>query len=378
MFNERYDLEIDIQKKKGLYREPISILGREAALLKTTQGVLINFSSNDYLGLSQDSSLESKLITSIKKYGRASSSSRLLTGNSRVLEEAEKVYAQYFGYEDALFFPSGYQANLALVSTLFNNTDTIIYDKKVHASIVMGLKVTDAELKGFNHNSMMHLEKRLFSTQESSTVITESLFSMDGDLLPVSDIKRLKDNYKFNLIVDEAHSFGVLGDRGRGLSTQIADIAVGTLGKAFGFNGAFVLMPGRIKEYFINFSSPLIYTTALPPYFGSYVQDILYRIEEMDNQRAYVCDLSSYTKASLINEGLKVTGDAHILSIFIGDENRAVAVSNQLRDRGILLTTSRYPTVPMGKAILRIGINTLLTRDHIDKLIKSLKEILSE
>lgn len=378
MFNERYKRELDIQKYEALYRNPITITKNRNGMLSYVKGKLINFSSNDYLGLSEDKFLNKKLLTYIRKCGIASSSSRLLTGNNKGLEKAEESYASFFGYESSLFFPSGYQANLAFVSTLFDFEDTVIYDKKIHASIAMGLNLIESKKYGFKHNSMGHLEKRLLKSDKNISVITESLYSMDGDILPVKEICKLKKIYNFNLIIDEAHSFGVLGRNGSGISKNIADIAIGTLGKAFGFNGAFILMPSIIKEYFINFSSPLIYTTALPPYFGPYAETVLEKVSRMGRERSYIEELASYTKHKLMSKGFILWGDAHIISIYIGDEKKALYVSNELISKGILLTACRYPTVPKGKATLRIGINTKLKKNDIDNLINKLMEVINE
>lgn len=375
MFNERYNIELERSMSRGLYRKPISILNRNGQCVGSQYGNLINFSSNDYLGLGSCKKMEKSLISCIKKYGKSASSSRLITGNYKVLTEAEKVYAQYFGFEDSIFFPSGFQANNALVSTMFNYKDTLLFDKKIHASIVKGLQMTNATFKSYRHNSIPHLTKRVKACS-NSTVISESLFSMSGDLLPVKDIEKLKMEYSFKLIVDEAHSFGVLGQQGRGIAGNIADISVGTMGKAFGSNGAFILMPKNIKEYFINFCSPLIYTTALPPYFGPHAIDILNEVSKMDKERSYVKDMGIYIKEEFSRIGLNILGDAHIKSIEIGDEERAAEISQKLIEKGILLTAVRYPTVEYGKAILRLGVTSNLKRKDVDRLIKEVKEIL--
>lgn len=359
----------------NLLRTPISVASRKKSYIKSSDGDYLNFSSNDYLGLAQNREVLNELCKCIKKNGAASSASRLLTGNNKNLELAEDTYAKYFGYESALFFPSGYQANTALVSTLFNEDDSIIFDKRVHASIAHGLKGTTAEIYGYNHSSYKHLEKRVKTSKPSSFLITESLFSMDGDILNVSKIEKLKKEYCFNVIVDEAHSFGALGEGGRGIATGVADIAIGTMGKAFGFNGAFVLMPSILKDYFLNFSSPLIYTTALPPYYGPIAEVLLEKVESMDSERAYIKDLAEYTKNEIKKNGLKVSGDAHIVSISIGDEGKAIDLSCKLLKKGIILSVCRFPTVPLGKAILRLGITASLAKSSIDYLVNCLKEV---
>lgn len=374
MFTERYRLKLDLQQKSGLYRNPPPVDRREGKYLFSRGVRMLNLASNDYLGLGASRSLRRKVAENFSRYGTSSSSSRLVSGNFKLLSDAEKAYARYFGYEDALFFPSGYQANLGVLGTLFEFGDTILFDKHIHASSVKGLALSGATTHGFNHSVLSHLEKRLQKTAGQAGVVTESLFSMDGDLLDVAGLRKLKDKHDFFCVVDEAHAFGVLGPEGRGLAAGVADVAVGTFGKALGFFGAFAMMTGEIKSYLLNFSSPQIYTTTLPEAHAASAFDVLEAISRCQSDRRHLIGLSRWLKGELEASGFRVGGDAHILAVEIGDEQTAVDTARKLFSKGIFVLPARYPTVPLKKAILRLSLTALHTRADGERLVEALKE----
>ncbi len=378
MFKKRIINKLTAQKEAGLYREPVEIENREGRFLLIEGKKALNFASNDYLGLGVSEELKRKVSGNFMKYSTSSSSSRLVSGNYSVINQAEKEYARFFGYEDALFFPSGYQANIGILSALFEKGDLLIFDKHMHASSVKGMLLSGADFHGYNHNSMSHLCKWLEKfTKKKTAVLTESLFSMDGDFLDVQGFKELKKRFDFFSIVDEAHAFGVIGKNGRGIARDVADISIGTFGKALGLFGAFVLLPAGFKEYFFNFSSPLIYTTSLPEAHAASAIDLLEIISQCEKQRKHLSKISSLTKESLVYEGFCVKGDAHILAIEIGDESRALEISEKLLEKNIFVLPARYPTVPLNKAILRIGMTALHSEEDVKKLVSSLKETAS-
>ncbi|CAN2039119.1 8-amino-7-oxononanoate synthase [Candidatus Magnetomoraceae bacterium gMMP-15] len=378
MFTTRFKNRLKYQYQASLYRNPPEVNRREGKYLFIGSEKVLNFASNDYLGLSVSEKLKEKVAQNFLKFSTSSSSSRLVSGNYSIINQAEKEYAKYFGYEDALFFPSGYQTNLAVISTLFEQGDTLIFDKHIHASSVKGIMLSNADFYGYNHNSMKHLQKRLKAKKEIQTaVITESLFSMDGDFLDIKGIKELKKQYNFLCIVDEAHAFGAIGKNGCGIANDIADIAVGTLGKAFGLFGAFVLLPKNFKEYLINFASPLIYTTTLPEAHAASAIDILEIISLSEDKRKHLKKISLFMKKSLQNKGFKVNGDAHILALEINDEIKAVEVSKALFKKNIFAFPARYPTVPLNKAILRIGMTALHTIEDVKFFIDTLQGLLN-
>ena len=376
MFNKRIINKLAAQKETGLYRKPLEIENRKGKYLLIDGREILNFASNDYLGLGSSEVLKRKVSSNFMKYGTSSSSSRLVSGNYSVINQAEKEYARFFGYEDALFFPSGYQANIGILSALFEKGDLLIFDKHIHASSVKGMILSGADFHGYNHNSMPHLCKWLEkSSGKKSVVLTESLFSMDGDFLDIQGLKDLKERFDFFSIVDEAHAFGAVRENGRGIARNVADIGVGTFGKTLGLFGAFVLLPAGFKEYFFNFSSPLIYTTSLPEAHAASAIDILEIISQYEKQRKHLSKISGLTKESLISEGFCVKGEAHILAVEIGDESIALEISKKLLEKDIFVLAARYPTVPLHKAILRIGMTALHTEEDAEKLVSTLKEV---
>lgn len=375
MFNKRLKNRLKIQRDSGLYRDPAEISERRGKYIEINNKRILNFASNDYLGIGTSAGFRKMVSKNFKKYGTSSSSSRLIAGNYSAILEAERAYAGYFGYDEALFFPSGYQANIGLLSALFSKGDLLVFDKHVHASCVRGMELGNATFKGYNHNSMPHLEKRLGkSGNDCTAVVTESLFSMDGDILNLEDFYQLKEKYNFLSIIDEAHAFGALGEKGRGIARSAADIAVGTFGKALGFFGAFLLLPAGFRDYLVNFSSPFIYSTALPQAHAASAIDLLTIIDKSDEQREALKERSASIKKRLLCEGFRIRGDAHIVILEIGDELRAVALANTLLRKGIYVMPARYPTVPAGKAIIRIGMTALHTEKDIASLLKALAE----
>lgn len=377
MLAEKIKYKILAQKEQGLFRDPYVIEKKERQYVWIDGRKVVNFCSNDYLGMTEDIKLNKKIAYNFSHYQASSSSSRLVSGNSKIIRTAEMEYAKYFGYEDAMFFSSGMQANIGIISTLAMDDSVYLYDKRIHASTVKGMMLSNAKKIGFNHNSLKHLEKRLKSLHPSkdSIVLTESLFSMDGDTLDVDCLKKMKEQYSFFSVVDEAHSFGVLGYKGKGLAHGISDLSLGTFGKSFGLFGAFALMSRDMREYFVNFSAPYIYTTALPSAHANTTVDILERIEDMDSIRLYLSEISDMMKNELVNSGFNVHGDAHIISIEIGDEIKCYELSKKLLDRGHFVLSARYPTVPMGKSILRIGMTALHNEDNIRDFVNTLREL---
>ncbi len=376
MFTKRYRQKLALQRQSGLFRDPPVIDRRRGKYIYSGNTRLINFASNDYLGLGGCERLGAKIAAHFARYGASSSSSRLVSGNYERINTAEKAYAEYFGYEDALFFPSGYQANLGVLSTLFEPGDTVLFDKHIHASSVKGVALAGAICRGYNHNHMDHLARRLVRTDaEQAAVVTESLFSMDGDCLPVDALAELKAHHKFFSVIDEAHAFGVLGPGGRGLARPVADVAVGTFGKALGLFGAFALLPRTVKRYLCNFASPQIYTTTLPEAHAAASLDVLEAIAASDERRRNLQAVSQRLKTALIHAGFKVGGDAHILAVTLGEEKLAVAVARKLRAEGIFVLPARYPTVPLKQAILRISLTALHTPADADYFVDRLKQV---
>lgn len=376
MLKKRCEARLTERGNAGLLRGPALIDGRDGKYIIINSQRLVNFASNDYLGLGVSDTVRKKVSRNFLNLGASSSSSRLVSGNYATTERAEKEYARHFGYETAIFFSSGYQANMGILSALFEKKDTLLFDKHIHASAVKGMAASGASFLGYNHNSMAHLRRRLETKkQNTDAVLTESLFSMDGDFLDIQGFRRLKERHGFFSIIDEAHAFGALGEQGRGIARAAADIAVGTLGKAFGFFGAFVLLPGTMREFLFNFSSPLIYSTALPEAHSASALDLLEIIADGDDARSRLSEVSRMMKGALLAAGFTAKGDAHIIALEIGDEALAVKMSRKMLARNIFVVPVRYPTVPLGKAIIRIGMTALHEKGDVDGFVSALKDI---
>jgi len=376
MFAERLRQRLLMQRQAGLHRNPPEATARDGKYLFFGNRKVLNFSSNDYLGLGASPKLREKVAANFRRYGTSSSSSRLVCGHYALISRAEEAYARHFGYDEALFFPSGYQANLGVISALFAQGDTVIFDKHIHASSVKGMALSKAEFLGYRHNSMSHLRKRLEARKgDQAGVVTESLFSMDGDFLDVEGIKKIKREHGFLCIVDEAHAFGALGEKGRGIARPVADVAVGTFGKALGLFGAFALLPAGYKEYLFNFCSPLIYSTTLPEAHAASALDLLEILGDSEAERDRLRRISLLMREALRGEGFHVGGDAHIIVVEIGDEARAAAVSRGLFEGGVFVFPARYPTVPMGRAILRIGMTARHKEEDVGFFLDALKGV---
>ncbi|SFL73490.1 8-amino-7-oxononanoate synthase [Desulfomicrobium norvegicum] len=371
-FLERLKNETEARRQAGLGRELLPVTEYHGSSVVLDGRAYLNFSSNDFLGLAQDRELAETLAQLCRRCGSGSGASRLVTGTTRSTLDAEQALADYFGYESCLILGSGFLANLTLISTLFSERDTLLLDKRAHTSTVAGVRHSRARFHTFRHNRMSHLNK-LLKAYPADAVLTESLFSMDGDSPDFAALADLKDENGFLCIVDEAHAFGVLGPDGRGLGRAVADVAVGTLGKAFGMFGAFILCPRAVREHLIHFGQGFIYTTSLPPWHGDMVLAMLDRIGQSGAQREHLRLLGNLARKQLPEAGLQVRGAAHILALEVGDENRCRRLAAALREAGILVFAARYPTVPLGQAILRV----CLTAEHHADDISRLRDALS-
>ena len=395
LLKQKLTARLDAQKQQGRYRNPPRITARSGRYATIKGKPLLNFASNDYLGLASCPQWQQAVSRCFAKHAPSTSSSRLVTGNLARIDEYEQAFAEHFGYDECLFFPSGYQANLAVLSGLLHEGDTVFYDKRIHASMAHALPQTNANLAGFTHNNLDQLKRKLErklhnkiaqSTQRDTgntlvhssplvqpVILAESLYSMDGDIPDMTRLGAIKEEYDAFCIIDEAHAIGPLGEQGNGIAGGIADITVGTLGKALGLFGAFVLMPHGFKEFLSNFASPVIYSTAMPEPFAACALSAMQRVKSMDKERDQLAKVSAIAKAALKHEGFIVHGDAHILAVEIGDEGKAVQLATELQQEGILVFAARYPTVPQNRAVIRISITALHSANDVETLVTGIR-----
>jgi len=340
---------------------------------------MLNFCSNDYLGLSRHPLLEERAIEYMQRYGSGSTASRLVCGNYDCFEKVEKRIAGLTEYESALIFNSGFQANVSLLPALADRDTLILSDRLNHNSIIQGALLSRCRIKHFRHNDMNHLEELLRENRDNKNsrilVVTESVFSMDGDQSDIDTLVRLNEEYGAFLIVDEAHGTGVLGKKGMGLTSgKGVDIVMGTMGKALGSFGAYIASSSKMREYLINFCYGLIYSTALPPSVIGSMDAALELIPTMDKERHDLLSNAAVFRSSLNELGYN-TGKSttQIIPVIIGDEGDALNLSKWLEDNNILTMTFRYPTVAQGESRIRLSLSAAHTQERLERVIDLFK-----
>ncbi len=336
----------------------------------------IDFCSNDYLGIVKNNLLENPAN---KKLQHGSTGSRLLSGNYALIEGMEKLIADFHNAEAGLIFNSGYDANIGLLSSVLQKGDVVIYDQLSHASIRDGIRLSFATSFSFSHNDLIDLEKKLSAVTNSLQnifVITESVFSMDGDMAPLREIAGVCEKYNAHLIVDEAHATGVIGNKGEGLIQHLqieqrCFARIHTFGKACGCHGAVVLGSIQLKKYLINFARPFIYSTALSPASVNAIKQSYNVFPFLKEERKQLHMLISiFQKSNIKYPSLKSVSPIQVVIVAGNDEVKEVAFylqKNNLDVRAIL-----YPTVPKGKERLRIVFHAFNTKKEVESLIRLL------
>ena len=377
-FHERIREELDELKSLDRYRVLPDITARNGKDIEVNGQRLLNLSSNDYLGLGDDTAMLEGYGIQFRRSSHAmtSSSSRLLTGNHPLYEQLEKALASLYGRESAMVFNSGYHANIGILPALCNRHDLVLSDRLNHASIIDGMKIAEAPYQRYRHRDYDHLEVLLAAAQgryRQIFIVTDSVFSMDGDLADLSRLVALKEKYGAFLIVDEAHGVGVFGGLGLGLCetagmVQEIDIITGTFGKALASTGAFAVMSSLVREYLLNTMRSFIFTTALPPVILGWSLLTLQRQVSMYPERAALLGLAERLRRELIVCGFDVPGDSHIVPVITGSNDRAVALAVRLKNAGFLCMPVRPPTVPEKGARIRISLRSTLQWEDIARI----------
>lgn len=337
-----------------------------------------DFCSNDYLGIVQKQLIEKKLGEQANQvYKHGSAGSRLLAGNYALVEETEKMLAAFHNAEAGLIFNSGYDANLGLLSCVPQRGDTIIYDYLSHASLRDGIRLSFAQSFSFRHNDLADLEKRLQTATGTIFVVTESVFSMDGDMAPLTAISALCERYGAHLIVDEAHATGVVGAKGEGLVQQLNLQAacfarIHTFGKAVGCHGAIVLGSEQLRNYLVNFCRSFIYSTALPEASVAAIRCAYMLFPEMHGERTHLQELiSTFQQASMPWE--KLVSGTPIQIVIIPGNDQVKAAAAALQAAGLDVRAILYPTVPAGKERLRIVLHAFNSIEEMQQVIRILQ-----
>lgn len=376
--------QLDELRAQGLWRELRPLDEARGVTVHADGREWINFSSNDYLGLASSTEMQSALAEGIARYGGGSGASRLVCGTHRTHAVLEEALADFKGTEAALTFSSGFTVPLGTIPALVGAGDTIILDKLCHASLVDAARLSGATIRVFPHNHLEKLERLLQTAQGRVLVVTESIFSMDGDAAPLREIVDLKARHGAWLMVDEAHAVGVLGPQGRGLTTELGisqqvDLHMGTLSKAFGLSGGYLAASRQVIDLLIQRARSFIYTTA-PPFHLAHALSImlaLIRSERGEALRQQVHSHARQTQGLLAEIGIASPPvPAAILPVILGEASRAMEISARLREAGFLIPCIRYPTVARGSARLRITVSALHSTVQIEALGTALRQTL--
>ena len=348
---------------------------------------MLNLSSNDYLGLAADLELRQEYLDGLSVDGLllSSSSSRLLTGNFAIYEELEEELANRFGKEAALIFNCGYHANTGILPALSTPHTLILADKLIHASLIDGMQLSTATSMRFRHNDLKHLERLLekyIDSYEQVFIVTESVFSMDGDRADLRQLVALKRRYpdKVMLYVDEAHAFGVFGPTGLGYAEELGcmadiDLLVGTFGKAAASAGAYVVCSKAIRSWLVNKMRPFIFTTALPPLSVDWTLFILRRLSSMRPRSHHPTRVGSRLRRQQEALNIPCPSESQIVPLLVGASADALAKAEALQRHGFYLLPVRPPTVPEGTSRIRISLTAAMTEEEMEHLKKALENL---
>jgi 8-amino-7-oxononanoate synthase len=382
---KQLEAELAQRRADGLYRQRRIIDSPQGVETRIDGKLLLSFCSNDYLGLANHPEIRQAFVDAVAEYGVGSGAAHLINGHSRLHERCEQRLAEFTGRERALLFSTGYMANIAIASALLGRNDLIYQDKLNHASLIDSAKLSAAKLIRYRHNDLRQLEELLSAGRRDHRrlIMTDAVFSMDGDCADVDTLSRITAEHDAWAMVDDAHGFGVLGERGAGLLEQLGlnqqqvPILMATLGKAVGTAGAFVAGSEVLIETLIQRARPYIFTTASPPAIAAATLKSIDLIERETWRREKLNESIAYfrSQAAALDVELMPSNTA-IQPLVIGDNHRALQLSEALFEQGLHVTAIRPPTVPVGSARLRVTLSAAHEREHIDRLIGKLKSLL--
>ena len=378
--------EIKQRKNEGLFRTRKTLGSSQGALITVDGEEYLNFSSNDYLGLANNDSLKTCMVEAINEYGLGAGSSQMLVGYSLPHQRLEKKLSAFLNRDAALVFSSGYLANLAVASVLVDTNTVILQDKLNHASLIDAAQLSKGRLVRYRHCDLVHLKKLLEKyKQYNLLVMTDGVFSMDGDYAPLVEIAGLCKTYNATLIVDDAHGLGVLGGSGAGLLEHLklsqaeVPLLIGTFGKSFGASGAFVSGSTLHVEAFIQKARTYIYTTAIPPALASAVYCAIDLVVDGKELRHNINDLIEHYKNVISETRLNTSNSSsHIQPIIVGCQDETMLLSDALYKDKILAVAIRPPTVAKGTSRLRLSITAAHNKKQVTDLVTTIKNNLYE
>ena len=377
--------ELKHLKQDDLLRQCVRIDSPQGPTVRMADGIeKVLFCSNNYLNLGNDPRIRQAAVDASEKYGFGAAASRLICGTMAPHEELEAKFATFLNKEATLYFPSGWTANQAVLTTLPQQGDLVLIDRYDHASIIDAVKTSEADFRTYRRNQPDRLEKYLADNKYNNRfIVTESVFSMDGDISHLAELVELKKKCNAILIVDEAHSLGCFGDTGAGLCEQEGvldqvDIIIAPLGKAVAVTGGIIAGPQAVKDYLINKARPFIYTTAPSPVVATAALKSLEIIQTEPHRRKQLHDNATFLRNAFTKMGLGI-GDSttQIIPVIIGDSAKAVDISKKLFEAGYFISAIRPPTVPPGTARLRVSLQSNHTQEQLEGFSETLGKVLS-
>ena len=382
-FDEELHRRLDAIRAQGLHRELRRVDSPQGPRIQIAGRALLNFSSNDYLGLANHPTLKTAAVHAVEKFGAGAGASRLVCGSLAPFHELEETLAAFKATEAAVTFATGYAAALGTITALLGKDDIIITDQLIHASMVDAARLGGAKLRIFAHNDLNDLEAILkWATQgpRQILIVTESVFSMDGDHAPLRELVALKERYGAWLMVDEAHATGLYGANRRGLAEALGvsdriEIQMGTLGKALGASGGYVCGSRALIDFLVNRARSFIFSTApVPAAAAAAMAGVrLVQSDEGKARRDQLWQRAAALKSEIPN--LKSDHASAIIPLIVGDEGQALATASALRERGFFVPAIRYPTVARGAARLRITLTANHAMNDIIELTRALKTL---
>lgn len=380
-FAERLSAALEARQANNLVRKRLTTQAQQGAEVSVDGQTYLNFCSNDYLGLANHPRVVERLRSAALEYGVGSGASHLVCGHSRSHHELEEALADFTGRPRALLFSSGYMANLGVLTSVLQRGDSVFEDRLNHASLLDGGLSSGARFSRFPHNDVAALQRKLSKTDAPSMVVVDGVFSMDGDSAPLDDLARLCVSESACLMVDDAHGFGVFGANGggsveaAGLDVEAVPILMATLGKALGTAGAFVAGSELLVESLVQHARSYIYTTAIPPAVAAATLESLHLLREEAWRREHLFTLIQRFRSGAAELGLPLMRSASAIQpLPVGGAKRALALSDALAKRNVLISAIRPPTVPEGTSRLRITLSAAHNERHVDQLLGHLAD----
>ena len=377
---EWLDNELEKLTEANLLRTQVGRSSGVGAKIIVDEREYLNFASNDYLGLASDPTLHKSVDESVREFGWGSGASPLIVGRHNIHAQLESELATLLDAEAALLFPSGFAANAGTIPSLVGKRDVIFSDAKNHASIIDGCRLSGASVEIYSHSEFDELSEQMRrSTGDRKLIVSDSLFSMDGDVANVAELVELAEQHDAMLMIDEAHALGVLGNQGGGVCESFGvscrvPVRVGTLSKAFGSHGGFVAGSKKLISFLANRARSYVFSTAAPVACSAAALNAIARIREEPERRERLLESAKYVRDELIAQGWNIAhrdSVTHIIAVVIGDAADAVEIAHGFREDGLWIPCIRPPSVPYGESLLRISLSSAHSAEMISRLVDS-------